>query len=612
MTTRAVHEAPGLALTAALRSVVDGSYAGVRDRVRRTLSGPDFAYPEPGISLADHRESTMAKTKLLAAAGVGDRQHEDVGERIAAFKTVGLGDLSVMVKVGVQFGLFGGAIDRLGTEYHHERYLADVASVALPGCFAMSELGHGSDVKSLRTTATYDADTHEFVVDTPDENARKDWIGNAAAHGRAAVVFAQLETAGEGRGVHAFVVPIRDEAGTPMPGVTITDCGPKMGLNGVDNGRLVFDHVRVPREALLDRYGQVAADGSYSSQIESPGRRFFTTIGALVEGRVAVAAQAISVTEVGLTIATRYALRRRQFPTADGSEQLLLDYTTHQRRLLPAIATTYGLEAAHAELVRRFAANLADPSESGQRTVESLAAGIKAYATWRNTETLDACRQCCGGKGYLWENRLPALLADSEIFQTFEGDNTVLAQLVVKGLLSGVAADFEDLDLVGLVKLVAGRAFNRMDPRTGHDALDSDTGRLAAFQWREEHLVETLGARMKKLVVDDHVDPAEALNRCMDHGLAAFTAHLERVILEAYQSLEGPAVLGTLRELFALSAIERDRAYFLEHGYLSGAQSRSVPGRVDALCRELRPYAASLVDGFGVPDELVAAPIATR
>lgn len=614
-------DSPGLALTAALRGILDGQYAGVRDRMRQVLSGDDFAYPDAEISIVDYRAWVFARTRQLAEAGVGNRRAADahgadsgVGERIAAFKTIGMSDLSVMVKVGVQFGLFGGAIHRLGTAIHHDHYLADIASVALPGCFAMSETGHGSDVKNLRTTATYDPQTQEFVVRSPDEQARKDWIGNAAVHGRAAVVFAQLSTRGDEQGVHALVVPIRSADGEPMPGVRITDCGPKMGLNGVDNGRLRFDPVRVPREALLDRYGSVAADGTYSSPIESPSRRFFTMIGALVEGRIAVAAQAISVTEVGLTIATRYALRRRQFPTAEGDERLLLDYTTHQRRLLPAIATTYGLELAHADLVRRYVANLAEPTEQGQRAVESLAAGVKAYATWHNTAALEQARQCCGGKGYLYENRFARLLADSDVFQTFEGDNTVLAQLVVKGLLSGFAADFEDLDLLGLVKQIAGRAFERFDPRSGDDeALESGPGQLAAFRWREEHLTETLGRRMKQLTVEEHVDPAESLNRCMSHGLSAFHAHVERVILESYVAAEpdGPATIGVLRDLFALSRIEGDRAYFLEHGYLSAARCRSVPGRVDERCRQLRPYAESLVGGFGVPDAMLAAPIAT-
>jgi hypothetical protein len=150
------------------------------------------------------------------------------------------------------------------------------ADLDLLGCFAITEHGHGSDVQHLRTTATYHPATAEFVVHTPDRGATKEYIGNAARDGHAAVVFAQLTTHDGARGVHAFVVPIRDGEGGPLPGVTIEDCGPKAGLNGVDNGRLAFDHVRVPREALLNRLGDVAPDGTYSSPIEGDARRFFT------------------------------------------------------------------------------------------------------------------------------------------------------------------------------------------------------------------------------------------------------------------------------------------------------------------------------------------------
>ena len=171
-------------------------------------------------------------------------------------------DLSLLVKFGVQFGLWGGAIQQLGTRVHHERYLRPTASLELTGCFAMTETGHGSNVQQLGTTATYDPDAGEFVIDTPTDEARKDYIGNAACHARMAAVFAQLIVAGESHGVHVLVVPIRDENGNVHEGVRIEDCGEKMGLNGVDNGRIWFDHVRVPRDALLDRYGGVNAEGS--------------------------------------------------------------------------------------------------------------------------------------------------------------------------------------------------------------------------------------------------------------------------------------------------------------------------------------------------------------
>ena len=197
----------------------------------------------------------------------------------------------------------------------------------LPGCFAMTETGHGSDVQSLRTTATYDAATQEFVITTPDDSARKDYIGNAGRHGQMAAVFAQLETNGEGHGVHAFLVPIRDASGNLAPGVRIEDDGLKAGLNGVDNARIAFDEVRVPRDALLDRYGSVAEDGTYSSPIDSVNKRFFTMLGALVQGRISISGAAVSASKKALTIAVRYGETRRQFK-APGSDTEITSSTT--------------------------------------------------------------------------------------------------------------------------------------------------------------------------------------------------------------------------------------------------------------------------------------------
>ena len=177
-------------------------------------------------------------------------------------------DLSLMVKAGVQWGLFGGAVENLGTQHHHDTYIRDLINLDLVGCFAMTETGHGSDVQNLETTATYDQATQEFVINSPTPSSRKDYIGNAGKHATMAAVFAQLITRGETYGVHCFLVPIRDEHGEDLPGVTTSDCGHKGGLAGVDNGRIMFDEVRVPRQNLLNRYGQVDEGGAYSSPID--------------------------------------------------------------------------------------------------------------------------------------------------------------------------------------------------------------------------------------------------------------------------------------------------------------------------------------------------------
>ncbi|HYZ79769.1 MAG TPA: acyl-CoA dehydrogenase family protein, partial [Solirubrobacteraceae bacterium] len=279
---------------AALAHVLDGRYAEVRRELRAVMRRPEFA-PVVALPTAEYRERVLEWARSLAAEGLtapgfperyGGRG--DPGANVAGFETIALGDLSLLVKFGVQFGLWGGAVQQLGTERHHERYLRPTATLELPGCFAMTEAAHGSDVQQLQTTATYDPDTSEFVIDTPVDEAHKEYIGNAACHGRLAAVFAQLIVGEENHGVHCLVVELRDEHGAVRDGIRIEDCGEKMGLNGVDNGRIWFQGVRVRREALLNRYGDVDEDGVYSSPIESVGRRFFTMLGTLVQGRVCI------------------------------------------------------------------------------------------------------------------------------------------------------------------------------------------------------------------------------------------------------------------------------------------------------------------------------------
>ncbi len=446
-----------------LRDILDGPYADVRRRVLAAL-GPYAGVLEDAETLSREAFRERVKEVVVELADTGLVSlgfpaefggGEDLGASIAAFETLAHGDLSVLIKVGVQFGLFGGAILQLGTRAHHQAYLADLVSGRLLGCFAMTEHGHGSDVAALETVAVYDPASEEFVITTASEQGYKDYIGNAAVHAELAVVFAQLEVSGERQGVHAFVVPIRS-GGQPAAGVRIGDDGLKLGLNGVDNGRLWFDGVRVPRANLLNRFAEVSADGVYSSPIESKDRRFFTMLGTLIQGRVSVGGAGITASKVALTLAVTYGGRRRQFATSQGAEGLLLDYGLHQRRLLPLLARSYALSFAQDVLRTRFHTLFTDGAadETARRELESRAAGTKALATWHATRTIQECREACGGAGYLAVNRFAALKADTDVFTTFEGDNHVLLQLVAKGLLTGYAGEFSNLDQLDLVRFV--------------------------------------------------------------------------------------------------------------------------------------------------------------
>ena len=635
---------------AALTSLLDGRYAEVRDLVRRNLAAYASVLEEAEtLSREDYRDRVRDLVLEMAATGqtgMGFPEEHggggDLGASIAAFETLAYGDLSVLVKVGVQFGLFGGAILQLGTQRHHDAYLRDLVTGQLMGCFAMTETGHGSNVQALGTVATYDASSGEFVITTHGEESRKDYIGNAARHARLAVVFAQLETAGEGRGVHAFVVPIRDESGAPRPGVRIEDDGLKLGLNGVDNGRLWFDGVRVPREALLNRFADVAEDGTYSSEIENPNRRFFTMLGTLVQGRVCVGGAGINAAKVALAIAVKYAVRRRQFEAGQGGdpeeEQLLLDYGMHQRRLFPLLARTYALhfaqEVVALQLHEVFSAPSADGDEKTRRELESRAAGTKALGTWHATRTIQECREACGGAGYLAVNRFAALKADTDVFTTFEGDNHVLLQLVAKGLLTDYASAFEDVDQLGMVRFVTGMAVETVVERTsvhkllerikdvlpGGDRWDDEAGildtnyHLAMLRFREEHQLAGVARRLKR-GIDAGLNPGVVFSRVQDHVIAAARAHVERLVLEAFAAKlagldesENKRALALLCDLHALSVIEADRAWFMEHGRLTVVRSKAISREVNRLCRRVRPIAVPLVDAFGVPPEMLRSP----
>ncbi|MFF3228999.1 acyl-CoA dehydrogenase [Nocardia suismassiliense] len=620
-----------------LRAALDGPWGEIREQARIQLADDKFA-GDPYLDYKVARARVLEQMRVIATMGYAERGFRrenggtsEPGGAVTGLEMLAYTDLSLWVKAGVQWGLFGGAVENLGTERHRE-YIKRLISLDLLGCFAMTESGHGSDVAHLETTATYDPDTEEFVIHSPTPSARKDYIGGAAEHARMAAVFAQLITQGEGRGVHCLLVPIRDENGADLPGVTTIDDGLKGGLPGVDNGRIVFDHVRIPRENLLNRYADVEPDGTYTSEIENPSRRFFTTLGTLVRGRVSVGGAAAAGTRVALSIALRYALKRRQFSDPDsGQETVLLDYRSHQRRLLPLVAKTYALAFAQNDLVRRMhlVQTGQDLNPSSQRALEKRAAGLKVAQTRHATRAIQECREACGGAGYLTENRLVGLKADTDVFTTFEGDNVVLTQLVAKELLTAYSDEVRDLDALGWVKFAATMAGDEVRKVTGvrqliqrlrdgsNDSIDDgDLARRAVqlqlFADREEYLVRTAGHRLRARAKD--TTPFEAFNNAQDHILAAGTAHIDRLVLEAFiegiediQDPDARTLAETVCDLFVYSTLEENQAWYIMHRFMSVERAKAVRRGVNELVDRLRPEALTLVEGMGVPESMLHA-----
>ncbi|MBS1555569.1 MAG: acyl-CoA dehydrogenase family protein [Bacteroidetes bacterium] len=608
----------------AMTRLLDGKNAATIRKVKTIITDPEFQYVDPS-NLDAYRERVLDWCRLLAGQGFGAMAYPkeyggqgDMAAYFAIMETLSYHDLSMVIKFGVQFGLWGMSVYFLGTEKHHKKYLKDIGTLDLPGCFAMTETHHGSNVKGIETTATYQHATKTLVINTPHAFAKKDYIGNAAKHGQMATVFVKLIIDGKDYGVSAVVVPLRDKKGNTMPGITIEDCGRKMGLNGVDNGKIEFKNVIVPVENLLDRFAGITDDGKFTSPIASDNRRFFTMLGTLVGGRIGIPRSGLSAVKSGLTIAIKYSDQRKQFGPEGAPEVPILNYRTHQRRLMPLLANAYALHFSLQYLTDRFI----NRTEEEMQEIEALAAGLKAFATWNTTATLQECRESCGGKGYLSENRIDDLKNDTDIYTTFEGDNTVLMQLVAKSRLTEFKQEFARMDFFGILGYVAEQAatsISELNPitvrNTDEEHLLDPTFQLDAFKYRERDILTSAAKRLKRHI-SEGMDSFDAFNVAQHHLVQVGFAYIERMVLEKFieqvnQTTDAgcKAILKKLCDLFALSQIDKNKGWYLEQGYMEGVKTKAIRKLMNQLCWDIRQEAVPLVDAFAIPDSCLAAPI---
>lgn len=618
-----------------------GRWANIRLHTRKVIIEKELFKPE-GAAMADHREWVLRSLKTLVrenATQYGFPKElggqSNPGGSLSSFEELVFGDPSLQIKFGVQWGLFGSAILYLGTDFHHKKFLPGATTLETPGVFAMTETGHGSDVASIGTTATYDPETEEFIIHTPDRHSYKDYLGNAALHGEAAVVFAQLYTQGEHHGVHAFYVPIRKH-GRLLAGVGAQDDGLKGGLNGIDNGRLFFNQVRIPRVNLLNRYADVDKSGNYSSSIDSPGRRFFTQLGALVQGRVSLTGAVTNAQKLALDIAVRYSLARKQFPGVDGKETTIMDYGRHQRRLIPLIARTYAQIFTHQELLNQFHSVFTgeNDTEETRSDLETVSAASKALSSWYALDTIQQCREACGGQGFMAEHRLTGLRADLDVYATFEGDNNVMLQLVAKRLLSDYGKAFKSPDFGTLAQYVAGQVGEATINRGGLRGLAQQitdfgsTARSVGFVKEEAHQHQLLTDRVHTTIASianklkgagsDKEKQAELFNRYQNDLIAAARAHGELIMWEAFTSAlkavkdaDSLKILTWLRDLYGFTLLEENLSWYLINGRLSGSRAEAITEYIDSrLLPRLRPHVEALVDAFLLPPELVRTTLA--
>ncbi|CAA7401005.1 unnamed protein product [Spirodela intermedia] len=630
----------------ALRAPAAGKFEGLTSYMREKHwdlqekvleffnSRPDLQTPVE-ISMAEHRELCMRQLRaLVQEANIRPFRLmlEDPGKYFAVTRAIGSVDMSLGIKMGVQYSLWGGSVINLGTQKHRDRFLDGIDNLDYPGCFAMTELHHGSNVQGLQTTATFDPAADEFVINTPNDGAIKWWIGNAALHGKFATVFARLllpSSAGHGgpadMGIHAFIVPIRDLAThRSLPGVEIRDCGHKVGLNGVDNGALKFSGVRIPRDNLLNRFGDVSSDGKYSSSLPTAGKRFAATLGELVGGRVGLAYSSVNVLKLGATIAVRYSLLRQQFGPPNQPEVCILDYQSQQQKLMPMVASAYAFHFATLFMVDRYSEMKKTHDEEIVADVHALSAGLKSYITSYTAKSLSVCREACGGHGYAAVNRFGSLRNDHDIFQTFEGDNTVLLQQVAGDLLKQYQEKFKGTALAvtwNYLRDSMATYLSQPNPITsrweGEDHLRNPKFQLDAFRYRTSRLLQTAAMRLRKH--SKTLGSFGAWNRCLNHLLTLAESHIESVILEKFieavdncPNRKTREVLKLVCDLYALDRIWNDIGTYRNVDYVAPNKAKAIQKLRDYLCFQVRGVAGQLINAFGIPPEATRAPIAMQ
>ncbi|XP_038601737.1 peroxisomal acyl-coenzyme A oxidase 3 isoform X2 [Tachyglossus aculeatus] len=540
---------------------------------------------------------------------------------------LGMYDWSLATKYFLNAFVFGLAVQNFGSERHLE-LIQKILTMEIFGCFALTELSHGSNTKAIRTTATYAPDRQEFIINTPSFEAAKVWVGNMGKTATHAVVFAQLFTAdGQCHGLHAFVVQIRDpKTLLAMPGVMVGDMGRKLGQNGLDNGFAVFHRVRIPRSQLLNRTGDVSPDGVYRTPFKDARQRFGASLGALSAARVAIIGMSVVNLKLAVSVAVRFSATRRQFgpaATADqnkeeGEEEEeeeeeeipVLEYQLQQWRLLPYLAATYALDhfsrTLFLDLVRFQADQMVKSQKHHQaelgREIHALACAGKALASWTAQHAAQECREACGGHGYLEVNRLGTIRNDNDPNCTYEGDNNVLLQQTSNYLLSWLTSGPREkkriktpLESVNFLEDIDAILGQKCRASTVEDWLESSAC-LAAYKWLVCYLLRESQQKLRQ-EREAGRDDFEARNnsqvfQCRPLALA-FAEHsvLQRFV-ELYRPPRTPAslrpVLARLAALYGLWALTGHTALLYQGGYFSGDQvGKNVQKAILELCSKL-------------------------
>lgn len=545
--------------------------------------------------------------------------------------------IGIPIPFALHSDMFIPTIIGQGTPEQVQKWLPLAENYQILGTYAQTELGHGSFVRGLETTATYNPSTKTFTLHSPTLSSTKWWPGGLGVVSNHAVVMARLITKGKDYGPHPFFVQLRSlEDHKPMPGIIVGDIGPKFGYNTNDNGFLRFDNYTIPRENMLMKFSQVSEDGTYHRPPHSK-----LAYGTMVGVRVGIIGEAMHYLGRAVTISIRYSAVRKQFPKVISSqtsstpqslpeEEYILNYQTQQHKLLPLLATAYAFHFTQTKITQLLT-TFQQQAKTGNflliQQLHAASSGLKSLTTSVVCDGIEVCRKACGGHGYSKFSGLPDLYANYTPSVTYEGENTVMYLQTARFLIK-MFAQSQQAAQSGSQKSSKGLAFfdpkfvkevlsERCLAKKPEDLLDPDT-QIRIFCHRFVRMTAEVARKLQEQT-QNGVSMGQAMDNCQVAQVQAATAYCwylvqmnfaNAVRLQDTDELKGvsPNTLNVLRDLlylFTFSHIERFSGEFTEDGFLSSEQMSWVRHHLRNYLFEVRKNAVSLVDAFQLSDHIL-------